>query len=178
VKGLRVTTRSIGAVLKVLSGSVNQESWLRLSQDGASPPWASTGMEHDTEARQLSEELGSLGKPVRSDPRVFRFLMDEKDNSQCYACVGATAKVDFYNVECRPDGGSLGTAAIQADKLLLLPCRGSSGSRNVKSQNTSVKCREAHHLEIATRRACGPSWRPMEVLTAGIGESHNRLGHL
>src|ERR1700734_3329900 len=69
VNGLRVTTPDVlDAVIKVLAGSVNQELVAALVACGA-PAVGLSGMDALlTEARAISDELGLVGKPVRSDP--------------------------------------------------------------------------------------------------------------
>src|SRR5258708_24980928 len=71
VNGLRVTTPDVlDAVLKVLAGSVNQELVAAFVASGALAVGLSGMDALITEARQMSEELGLVGKPVRSDPRL------------------------------------------------------------------------------------------------------------
>ena len=81
VNGLRVTTPEVlDAVVKVLAGSVNQELVAAFVACGA-PAVGLSGMDALlTEARQMSEELGWVGKPVRSDARLLNALI-EADNT-------------------------------------------------------------------------------------------------
>src|SRR6266403_3594755 len=68
VNGLRVTTPDVlDAVLKVFAGSVNQELVAAFIAN-AVPAVGLSGMDGLlTEAKQMSAELGFVGKPVRSD---------------------------------------------------------------------------------------------------------------
>src|SRR6202044_2441963 len=76
VNGLRVTTPQVlDAVLKVLAGSVNQELVAAFVACGAAAVGLSGMDALLTEARQMSEELGWVGKPVRSDARLLNALL-------------------------------------------------------------------------------------------------------
>jgi acetylglutamate kinase len=171
VKGLRVTTPDVlDAVLKVLSGSVNQELVASFIANGALAVGLSGMDALITEARQLSEELGFVGKPVRSDPRLLSLLM-ENGYLPVVACVAGNHEGDFYNVNADQMAVSVATA-IQADKLLFLTdVDGVWGQDNVTLPTiTSVGCQELIELEIATGGMRAKLEAAMEGLAAGIGE--------
>ncbi len=79
IDGLRVTTPEVlDAVLKVLAGSVNRELVGAFVACGV-PAVGLSGMDALlTEARPISDDLGWVGKPVRSDPRLLHTLMESK----------------------------------------------------------------------------------------------------
>ncbi len=119
VNGLRVTTPEVlDAVLKVLAGSVNQELVAAFVACGARPVGLSGMDALLTEARQLSEELGMVGQPLHSDPRLLNLLM-EGGYFPVVACVGGDREGRFYNVNADQMAASL-AGAIHAEKLLFL----------------------------------------------------------
>lgn len=119
VNGLRVTTPEVmDAVLKVLAGSVNRELVASFIAAGARAVGL-TGMDALlTEAQPISEELGSVGRPVRSDPRLLTLLI-ENGHLPVIACVAGDREGRFYNVNGDQMAVSVATA-IRADKLLFL----------------------------------------------------------
>ena len=171
VNGLRVTTPDVlDAVLKVLAGSVNQELVAAFVASGALAVGLSGMDALITEARQLSAELGFVGKPVRSDPRLLSLLM-ENGYLPVVACVAGDRKGAFYNVNADQMAVSV-AAAIQTDKLLFLTdVEGVRGQDNVTFPTiTSTKCRELIELEIATGGMRAKLEAAMEGLSSGIGE--------
>jgi acetylglutamate kinase len=171
VNGLRVTTQDVlDGVLKVLSGSVNQELVASFIANGALAVGLSGMDALITEARQVSEELGFVGKPVRSDPRLLS-LLTENGYLPVVACVAGNREGDFYNVNADQMAVSVATA-IQADKLLFLTdVDGVRGQDNVTLPSiTSVKCQELIDLEIATGGMRAKLEAAMEGLSAGIAE--------
>ncbi len=171
VNGLRVTTPEVlDAVLKVLAGSVNRELVASFIASGALAVGV-TGMDAlTTEARQMSEELGFVGKPVRSDPRLLSLLMDN-GYLPVVACVAGDSSGQFYNVNADQMAVSVATA-IQADKLLFLTdVDGVRGQDNVVySSITSGECRELIDSDVATGGMRAKLEAAMEGLAAGIGE--------
>jgi acetylglutamate kinase len=171
VKGLRVTTPDVlDAVLKVLAGSVNQELVASFIANGALAVGL-TGMDAlITEARQMSEELGSVGKPVRSDSRLLSLLLDN-GYLPVLACVAGNTEGTFYNVNADQMAVSV-ASAIQADKLLFLTdVDGLCGQDNVVYPTiTSGKCRKLIDMGIATGGMRAKLEAAMEGLTAGVGE--------
>jgi acetylglutamate kinase len=171
VNGLRVTTPDVlAAVLKVLAGSVNQELVASFIADGALAVGL-TGMDAlITEARKMSEELGFVGKPFRSDSRLLSLLM-ENGYLPVVACVAGDTAGDFYNVNADQMAVSV-AAAIKADKLLFLTdVDGVRGRDNViyPTINTA-KCKELINMDIATGGMRAKLEAALEALTAGIDE--------
>lgn len=171
VNGLRVTTPDVlDAVLKVLSGSVNQELVASFIANGALAVGLSGMDALLTEARQMSVELGFVGQPVRSDPRLLSLLM-ENGYLPVVACVAGDREGRFYNVNADQMAVSI-AVALQADKLVFLTdVDGVRGQDNVTySTITSSRCRELIDLEIATGGMRAKLEAAMEGLAAGIGE--------
>jgi acetylglutamate kinase len=171
VNGLRVTTPDVlDAVLKVLAGSVNQELVASFIANGALAVGL-TGMDAlITEARQMSAELGLVGKPVRSDPRLLSLLMDN-GYLPVLACVAGDTAGAFYNVNADQMAVSV-ASAIQADKLLFLTdVDGVRGQDNVVYPTMSAgKCRELIDMEIATGGMRAKLEAAIDGIAAGIGE--------
>jgi acetylglutamate kinase len=171
VNGLRVTTPEVlDAVLKVLAGSVNRELVASFIANGALAVGLSGMDALITEARQMSEELGFVGKPVRSNPRLLSLLMDN-GYLPVVACVAGDRDGGFYNVNADQMAVSV-AAAIQADKLLFLTdVDGVRGQDNVIYPTiSSVRCRELIDSGIATGGMRAKLEAAMEGLDVGIGE--------
>jgi acetylglutamate kinase len=119
INGLRVTTPEVlDAVLKVLAGSVNQELVAAFVACGA-PAVGLSGMDALlTEARPVNDELGFVGKPVRSDPRLLNTLIEFK-YLPVIACVAGDRQGHFFNVNADQMAVSV-AAALEVDKLLFL----------------------------------------------------------
>jgi acetylglutamate kinase len=171
VNGLRVTTPAVlDALVKVLAGSVNQELVASFIASGALAVGLSGMDALITEARQMSEELGFVGQPVRSDPRLLSLLM-ENGYLPVIACVAGNRQGDFFNVNADQMAASV-AAAIQADKLFFLTdVDGVRGADNgIYPTISSSKCRELIDSGIATGGMRAKLEAAMEGLTAGIGE--------
>lgn len=171
VNGLRVTTPEVlDAVLKVLAGSVNQELVAALVAAGCKAVGL-TGMDALlTEARRLNDELGAVGKPVRSDPDLPDFLID-RGYVPVIACLAGDKHGNFFNVNADQMAVSL-AAAIQADQLLFLTdVEGVRGSDNVVySTMTQEQCRSLIENGVATGGMRAKLESAMEALHAGIGQ--------
>jgi len=171
VNGLRVTTPEVlDAVLKVLAGSVNQELVASFIASGALAVGLSGMDALVTEARQMNEDLGSVGRPVRSDARLLTLLM-ENGFLPVIACVAGDRQGVFYNVNADQMAVSVATA-IQADKLLFLTdVDGVRGQDNVIYPTiTSSQCRELIDSEVATGGMRAKLEAAMDGLAAAIGE--------
>jgi len=171
VNGLRVTTPDVlDAVLKVLAGSVNQELVASFIANGALAVGLSGMDALTTEARRMSEELGFVGKPVRSDPRLLSLLM-ENGYLPVLACVAGDRDGGFYNVNADQMAVSV-AVAIEADKLLFLTdVDGVRGQDNVVCPTiSSASCQELIDSGIATGGMRAKLEAAMEGLDAGIGE--------
>lgn len=171
VNGLRVTTPEVlEAVLKVLAGSVNQELVAAFVAAGARTVGL-TGMDGLlTEARQMTEELGMVGEPVRSDARLITLLLDN-GYLPVIACVAGDSTGRFYNVNADQMAASL-AVALQSDKLVFLT--DVDGVRGAESQiRREITVAESHRL-IDSGVASGGMQAKLEAaakaLQAGAGE--------
>ena len=119
VNGLRVTTPEVlDAVLKVLAGSVNQELVAAFTAAGARAVGLSGMDALVTEARKMSEELGWVGQPVRSDARLLALLI-ENGYLPVVACVAGDRQGRFYNVNADQMAASI-ASAVPSEKLIFL----------------------------------------------------------
>jgi acetylglutamate kinase len=119
VNGLRVTGPDvIDAVLKVFAGSVNHELVASLVEAGAKAVGL-TGIDAClAEAEPLSEELGAVGRVVRSNPEVLN-LLTSAAFMPVVACVGGDRNGRIYNVNADSMAVAC-AAAFGADRLIFL----------------------------------------------------------
>jgi acetylglutamate kinase len=119
LNGLRVTTPEVlDAVLKVLAGTVNHELVGAFVAAGAQAVGLSGMDALLTEARPISDELGAVGKPVKSDARLLRLLLDN-GYLPIIACLAGDRQGRFYNVNADQMAVSVATA-MRVEKLLFL----------------------------------------------------------
>jgi acetylglutamate kinase len=119
VNGLRVTTADVmDAVLKVFAGTVNTELVGAFRAAGARAVGL-TGLDSGlVDAERLSEELGAVGRPVRSDARLIDLLAREH-YIPVVACVAGDANGIIYNVNA--DQMAVACASsFGAEKLIFL----------------------------------------------------------
>jgi len=171
VNGLRVTTPEVlDAVLKVFAGSVNQELVAAFVACGARAVGL-TGMDALlTEARRMSDELGSVGKPAQSDARLLDLLI-ENGYLPVVACVAGDRQGRFYNVNADQMAASI-AAAVRADKLVFLTdVEGVRGRDNViHSTITPAESRFLIDNGIATGGMQAKLEAAAEALYLGVGE--------
>jgi acetylglutamate kinase len=171
VNGLRVTTPEVlDAVIKVLAGSVNQELVSAFVARGALAVGL-TGMDALlTEARQMSPELGWVGKPVQSDAGLLNALMELK-YIPVVACVAGDREGRFFNVNADQMAASV-AGALRADKLLFLTdVDGVKGKNNVVySTLNSEQCRNLIDSGVAVGGMQAKLQSAIEALQTGIGE--------
>ena len=171
VNGLRVTTPQVlDAVLKVLAGTVNQELVAALVACGA-PAVGLSGMDALlTEARPISDELGFVGKPVRSDPRLLRGLIELK-YLPIVACVAGDREGHFFNVNADQMAVSV-ASALEADKLLFLTdVDGVRGPDNQVHPTLNLEqCQALIDSGVATGGMRAKLESASEALRSGINE--------
>jgi acetylglutamate kinase len=171
VNGLRVTTPEVlDAVVKVLAGSVNQELVAALVACGA-PAVGLSGMDALlTEARQMSDELGWVGQPVRSDARLLNSLV-ELAYLPVVACLAGDRQGQFFNVNADQMAVSI-AGAFGADKLLFLTdVEGVRGQDNaVYSTLNTNQCRQLIDAGIAVGGMRAKLESAIEALQKGIAE--------
>jgi acetylglutamate kinase len=171
VNGLRVTTPEVlDAVVKILAGSVNQELVSAFVACGA-PAVGLSGMDALlTEARQMSAELGWVGKPVRSDARLLNALLDAR-YLPVIACLAGDRQGQFFNVNADQMAVSV-AGALRADKLLFLTdVEGVRGENNVVySTLNSDQCRQLIEAGVATGGMRAKLESAVEALETGTAE--------
>lgn len=171
VNGLRVTTPEVlDAVLKVLAGSVNQELVAAFLAAGTRAVGLSGMDALLTEARRMSDELGFVGQPVKSDTRLLALLI-EHGYLPVVACVAGDREGRFYNVNADQMAASI-AGAFPADKLIFLTdVDGVRGPENNILQTISTA--ECRHL-IVSGVASGGMQAKLEAasgaLRTGVGE--------
>lgn len=119
VNGLRVTSPEVlDAVLKVLGGAVNHELVASFAAAGARAVGLS-GLDAGTAiAERLSEELGAVGRPVRSDGALMK-LLASNGFVPVIACIGGDAEGNIYNVNA-DQMAIVCAAGFGADRLFFL----------------------------------------------------------
>lgn len=171
VNGLRVTTPEVlDAVVKVLAGSVNQDLVSAFVACSA-PAVGLSGMDALlTEARQLSPELGSVGKPVRSDPRLLNSLVDS-NYIPVVACLAGDRQGRFFNVNADQMAASI-AGALRADKLLFLTdVEGVKDGNNAVYSKLSIEdCRKLIDSGVATGGMRAKLDSAIEAFETGAGE--------
>jgi acetylglutamate kinase len=171
VNGLRVTTPEVlDAVLKVFAGSVNQELVAAFIANGV-PAVGLTGMDGLlTEARQMSAELGFVGKPVRSDARLLTLLM-ENAYLPVVACVAGDRQGQFYNVNADQMAASV-ASAIQAEKLFFLTdVDGVWGPEQVICPTITIdKCKNLIDQGVASGGMRAKLEAAIEAIRLGVSE--------
>ena len=171
VNGLRVTTPEVlDAVLKVLAGSVNQELVAALVACGAAAVGLSGMDALLTEARRMNEELGAVGQPVRSNPRLLDLLVNG-GYVPVIACLAGDPQGRFFNVNADQMAVSL-ASAMGADKLLFLTdvdgVRG--GDSSVFPTLSAEQCQQLIDLGLATGGMRAKLESASNAMRAGLGE--------
>jgi acetylglutamate kinase len=171
VNGLRVTTPEVlDAVLKVFAGSVNQELVAAFVANDVQAVGL-TGMDGLlTEAKQMSAELGFVGKPVRSDERLLNLLI-ENGYLPVVACVAGDRRGQFYNVNADQMAASV-ASAVPVDKLLFLTdVNGVWGKEKVIYPTITIdKCKNLIEQGIADGGMHAKLEAAMEALHSGVSE--------
>ena len=171
VNGLRVTTPDVlSAVLNVFAGSVNQELVAAFISKGIQAVGL-TGMDGLlTEARQMSAELGFVGKPVRSDARLLNLLI-ENSYLPVVACVAGDRQGQFYNVNADQMAASV-ASAMQAEKLFFLTDVDGVWDQDkvIYPTITIDKCKNLIAQGIASAGMQAKLESAVEALRLGVGE--------
>ena len=171
VNGLRVTTPDVlDAVLQILAGSVNQELVAAFIASGAQAVGL-TGMDGlTTEARLMSPDLGFVGKPIRSDPRLLNQLI-QNGYLPVVACVAGDCHGHFYNVNADQMAASIG-GAFDAQKLFFLTDVEGVWSQNkvILGSITIDKCKKLIEQGIAAGGMRAKLEAAIEALRSGVDE--------
>jgi acetylglutamate kinase len=123
-----------------------------------------------TEARQMSDELGWVGQPVRSDARLLNSLV-ELAYLPVVACLAGDRQGQFFNVNADQMAVSI-AGAFGADKLLFLTdVDGVRGQDNaVYSSLNSNQCRQLIEAGIAVGGMRAKLESAIEALRNGTAE--------
>jgi acetylglutamate kinase len=171
VNGLRVTTPEVvDAVLKVFAGSVNHQLVSTLVAAGADAVGLSGIDACLIEAEQLDPQLGAVGRPVRSNPRILEVLT-ENGFLPVVACVAGDRNGNVYNVNA--DRMAVACAVgYKAERLFFLTdvdgVRGESGS--IMSTLSLTQSRDLIDRGIATGGMQAKLNAVAEALEQGVGE--------
>jgi len=171
VNGLRVTTADvIDAVLKVFAGTVNTELVGAFRAAGARAVGL-TGLDAGlVDAERLSEELGAVGRPVRSDARLIDLLAREH-YIPVVACVAGDANGVIYNVNA--DQMAVACASsFGAEKLIFLTdvdgVKGAAG--NVIKSLTAAEAAGLIETGVATGGMQAKLHAAVSALRTGVKE--------
>lgn len=119
INGLRVTTAEVlDAVLKVYAGSVNRQLVASLVKSGIRAVGLSGIDACLVEAEPLAEELGAVGRPVRSNPELLDTLT-ESGYLPVVACVAGDRQGNIFNVNA-DQMAAVCAIGFRADRLLFL----------------------------------------------------------
>jgi acetylglutamate kinase len=170
VNGLRVSTPEvIDAVLKVFAGTVNHQLVSALVEAG-SRAVGLTGIDAAlTEAVALNEELGAVGKPVRTNPELL-VLLTSNGYLPVIACVAGDRQGNVFNVNADQMACSC-AAGFSAERLFFLTdVDGVLGAD--KKLIARLSCAESRNL-IANGVATGGMQAKLEAaagaIEAGVG---------
>jgi acetylglutamate kinase len=169
--GLRVTTPEVlDAVLKVLAGSVNQELVAAFLRSCARAVGLSGMDALLTEARRMSEELGAVGQPVKSDTRLLALLI-EHGYLPVVACVAGDRDGRFYNVNADQMAASI-AGAFPAERLIFLTdVDGVRGPENKILQTISIsECSDLIASGVASGGMRAKLEAASDALQTGVGE--------
>jgi acetylglutamate kinase len=151
VNGLRVTTPEVvDAVVKVFAGSVNAQLVTAFRAAGARPVGLSGLAAGLVDAEPLSPELGQVGRPVRSDPRLLELLTREHF-LPVIACVAGDAHGTIYNVNADQMAVACAAGFGVAKLLFLTDVEGvRDAAGDTRNTLTSAEATELIRTGIAT----------------------------
>jgi acetylglutamate kinase len=171
VNGLRVTTPEVvDAVLKVFAGTVNTELVGAFRAAGARPVGL-TGLDAGlVDAEPLAQDLGAVGKPVRSDGALLD-LLTGAHYLPVVACVAGDAKGAIYNVNA--DQMAVACASsFGAEKLIFLTdvdgVKGADG--RILPSLTAEEARGLIQTGVATGGMQAKLDAAVSALETGVGE--------
>lgn len=176
VDGLRVTTPEVvDAILKVFAGAVNHELVAAFVGAGAKAVGLSGIDALIAEAEQLREDLGAVGRIVRTNGELLA-LLTQNGYLPVVACVAADRTGKVYNVNA--DQMAVGCAAgFKADKLFFLTdVDGVKGKAGVKGNDSVIPvltpdgCRQLIQEGIATGGMQAKLNAACDGLAGGVGE--------
>jgi len=151
VNGLRVTTPEvIDALLMVVAGSVNRQFVSSLIEAGAQAVGLSGIDACLTEAERLSEELGAVGRLVRTNAALVD-LLTENGFLPVVACVAGDRCGNIYNINADQMAVTC-AVGFRADRVLFLTdVEGVRGAGGALIPQLSISgCRDLIGSRIAT----------------------------
>ncbi len=171
VNGLRVTTDEVlDAVLKIFAGSVNAELVMAFRKAGARPVGLSGIDAGLVDAVPLNPELGHVGKPVQSDPRLLD-LLTQAGYLPVVACVAGDSNGAAYNVNGDQMAAAC-AAAFRADRLMFLTdvegVRDGAGA--IRPSLTAAEARALIHEGVATGGMQAKLEAALSALEKGVRE--------
>jgi acetylglutamate kinase len=171
VNGLRVSDAAVmDAVVKVICGSVNQQLVSALIAQGAHAVGLSGIDGPLTIAEQLEPQLGSVGRPVTTDPRLLD-LLSEAGYIPAIACVAGDEQGQVYNVNADQMAVSVAADWGAAKLLFLTDVPGVKGPAGEVLPDITVQ--QSRHL-IASGIAHGGMQAKLEAaelaIDRGVGE--------
>jgi acetylglutamate kinase len=170
VDGLRVTTPEVvDAVLKVFAGTVNHELVAAFVAAG-SMAFGLTGIDASiTEAVQLREDLGAVGRITKANGDLLE-LLSSNGYLPVVACVAGGRDGAIYNVNA--DQMAVACAAgFRADKLFFLTdVEGVKGKDGLLPLLTSADCARLIEDGIATGGMQAKLNAACDGLSGGVGE--------
>lgn len=171
VNGLRVTTPEVlDAVLKVFTGSVNKQLVAALAAEGA-PAVGLSGIDAKlAEAKQLSPDLGAVGRITRVNTELLDVLCEARF-LPVVACVAGDSDGRIYNVNADQMASAL-AIAFGADRLLFLTdvegVRGAGGA--ILSHLTPDDARKLIQAGVATGGMQAKLEAACEAVDQGVSE--------
>lgn len=171
VDGLRVTTPEVlDAVLKVLAGSVNQQIVAALVAAGARAVGLSGMDALLTEARQMSAEMGWVGRPVKSDTGLLALLMAH-GYLPVVACVAGDREGRFYNVNADQMAASIAQSFPAGRLIFLTDVDGVRGAESeILPAISTAECRSLIAGGIATGGMRAKLQAACDAMASGVGE--------
>ncbi len=170
VNGLRVTTEEvIDAVLKIFTGTVNRTLVASLVAAGV-PAVGLSGIDAGlVEAEQLDPELGAVGRPVRTDPRLLETLV-AAGFLPVVACVAGGRNGAIYNVNADQMAVSC-AAGYKAERIVFLTdVEGVRDGGGVIRELTPARARRLIRDGIATGGMQAKLEAALDALSRGVRE--------
>ncbi|MCS7026378.1 MAG: acetylglutamate kinase [Bryobacteraceae bacterium] len=170
VDGLRVTSPEVvDAVLKVFAGTVNHELVASFVAAGAKAVGLSGIDAALAEAECLRQDLGAVGKIVRTNAELLTLLCSH-DYLPVVACVAGNREGKIFNVNA--DQMAVACAAgFRADLLVFLTdVEGVRGPEGVISELTPAACQHLIQAGVATGGMQAKLNAACDGLAWGIGQ--------
>jgi acetylglutamate kinase len=171
VNGLRVTTpETVDAVLKVFTGSVNQEFVASLNRAGALAVGLSGIDGLLVEADQMDPTLGAVGRVTKSNAGLLDLLVSN-GYLPVVACVAGDREGRIYNVNADQMAVACASAFGAQQLVFLTDVEGvMDGDRRVRASLTVAESRGLIESGIATGGMLAKLNAAMAALTVGVGQ--------